>query len=98
MNNHPPDEEPTDPETVMDSVVMLIAVIVALSVMLAMMGCATKKESAPSPQYAGVTRKVEDISNTISQVQSDSKEVKRLQDESLSLLDRLDYKTTILLK
>jgi hypothetical protein len=45
-----------------------------------------------------VTRKVEDITKTINLAQSDSKEVKRLQVQSMSLLERLDYKTTILLK
>jgi hypothetical protein len=53
---------------------------------------------APSPQYAAVTRQVEDVTNTISLIQSDNKEVKTLQRESLSLLDRLDYKTMILLR
>jgi hypothetical protein len=66
---------------------------------LSFCACSTgKRPAAPSPQYAAVTRKVEDITKTINLVQSDSKEVKSLQMQSLSLLDRLDYKTTILLK
>lgn len=61
-------------------------------------GCATKRVSAPSPQYAGVTRKAEDISKTIQSIQSDSKEVKQLQIDSMSLLDQLDHKMTMLLE
>ena len=60
--------------------------------------CSTERHHAVSPQYSAVTRKVEDITRTINLVESDSKTVKRLQYESLSLLDRLDYKTTILLE
>jgi hypothetical protein len=66
---------------------------------LSFCACSTvKRSAAPSPQYAAVTRKVEDITKTINLIQSDSKEVKSLQMQSLSLLERLDYKTTILLK
>ncbi len=73
----------------------LILALIALS----LPACSTgKRPVAPSPQYAGVTRKVEDITKTLNLVQSDSKEVKTLQRQSLGLLDRLDYKSTILLK
>ena len=66
---------------------------------LALCACSTApRHAASSPQYAAVTRKVEDITKTINLAQSDSKEVKRLQVQSMSLLERLDYKTTILLK
>ena len=72
--------------------------VIAL-IALSFCACSTAKRNvAPSPQYAGVTRKVEDITKTINLIQSDSKEVKRLQSESMSLLDRIDYKATLLLK
>ena len=79
------------------------ALIVALTLagMLAvalLSGCASKPISTPTPEYAAVGRKIEDVGKTISSVQSDSKEVKELQRDSMSLLDRLDYKTTILLQ
>ena len=72
--------------------------ILALTVLGSSACSSGKRPAVPSPQYAGVTRKVEDITKTINLVQSDSKEVKELQRQSLGLLDRLDYKTTILLK
>lgn len=78
----------------MNRVVLIFALTLPL-----FCACSTGKHRvAHAPQYAGVTRKAEDITKTISLIQSDSKEVKRLQSESMSLLDRLDYKTTILLK
>jgi len=61
-------------------------------------GCATKRKPTPTPEYAAVGRKVEEVSKTIGSIQSDSKEVKELQRDSMSLLDRLDYKASILLR
>lgn len=69
-----------------------------LIVLASCAACTGPRHAATSPQYSAVTRKVEDITKTINLVESDSKEVKKLQVQSLSLLDRLDYKTTILLK
>lgn len=61
-------------------------------------GCATKKAPAPSPQYAGVTRKAEDVATTVGTAKDSSKEVQSLHRQSMSLLDRIDYKTSILLQ
>jgi len=61
-------------------------------------GCATKRKATPTPEYAAVGRKVEEVSKTIASVQSDNKEVKALQRDSMSLLDRLDYKAALLLR
>lgn len=78
---------------------MISKCLISVLIVLCFGACSTgKRPAAQSPQYAGVTRKAEDITKTINLAQSDSKEVKRLQWEGLSLLDRLDYKTTILLK
>ena len=65
---------------------------------LVLTACSSPKRTAAAPEYAGVTRQVEDITRTINLVETDSKEVKRLQTESLGLLDRLDYKTSVLLR
>lgn len=74
----------------------------ALALLLVLVGLllssCVAKPKAVSPQYAAVTRQAEDITKTINLAQADGKEIKRLQRESLTLLQRLDYKTTILLK
>jgi len=72
--------------------------VLALTCLMSFACSTAPRHAATSPQYSAVTRKVEDITKTINLAQSDSKEVKRLQVQSMSLLERLDYKTTILLK
>ncbi|TSA40726.1 MAG: hypothetical protein D4R57_01540 [Verrucomicrobiales bacterium] len=72
--------------------------LLALIALLSFVGCTAHRNAAISPQYAAVTRKAGDITKTINLIETDGKEVKRLQSQSLSLLDRLDFKTTILLK
>lgn len=83
-----------------------------LTVLLSFAGCTTNRPVAHSPQLTGAITKSEDISHTLDLAQSDNKtvkkaiggirlgsdEIKRLHVESMSSLDRLDYKATILLK
>lgn len=70
----------------------------ALILALSLAGCVHKRQPVPSPEYAGVTRKAEDITETIDLAQSSNKEVKSLHRQSMSLLERLDYKTMLLLE
>jgi len=84
----------------------------ALIVLVTSAGCAGRRTAARSPQLTGVISKSEDITETMDLAQGDNKEVKRalggikdhasevkrLHLESMSSLDRLDYKATILLK
>lgn len=58
-------------------------------------GCTTKP--APTPQFAGVARQAEEVAGSLDQARSDSKTVKSLHLDSMSLLDRLDYKAVLLL-
>ena len=53
---------------------------------------------AASPQLGGAIRGAADVTETISLVQDDAKEVKEFHRQSMSLVDRLDYKTQILLR
>jgi hypothetical protein len=83
-----------------------------LMLLVTFAGCAGRRTAAHSPQLTGAIGKSEDVTNTISLAQGDNKEVKRaiggiqghssevrrLHLESMSALDRIDYKATILLK
>ena len=59
-------------------------------------GCVHR--STPAPQFAGTLRQAASVSTGIQDAQEDNKEVKSLHRQSLGLLDRLDYKTTVLLE
>lgn len=72
-------------------------IIITITIAVSLTSCATKKPS-PAPQYAGIVRQAQDAGKTIQTIRDGSKEVKSLQRESLSLIDRLDFKTTILLQ
>lgn len=83
-----------------------------LTVLIFSAGCAEKRIAAPAPQYAGVVRQSEDITKTIDMSNADSKEVRKAMnaihdynaslrgrtDRFRTLLDRVDYKTSILLQ
>ena len=71
--------------------------IFALTALLSCAAC-TAKPRVADPHMAGTLGQAATLSDSILAAASDSKEVKRLQTESLSLLERLDYKTTILLE
>jgi hypothetical protein len=68
-----------------------------LCVALLVAGCATRPHAA-TPQLAGIIRQAGDITSTIRLAQSDGKEVKSLHRQSMSLVERLDYKTQVLLE
>jgi len=78
------------------TLVLLVASLVMLVIALCT-GCASHR-LAPSPQYAGIVTKSEDITKTINLATEDSKEVRKLQRDSLSLVDRLDFKASRLLE
>jgi hypothetical protein len=60
--------------------------------------CASRRSPATTPQMSGVLRQSVDVTETISLAQDDAKEVKEFHRASMSILDRLDYKTQILLR
>lgn len=61
-------------------------------------GCAGPRPAAPSPQYAGVVTKSQDAGKSVAQAQSDSREVRRLQQASRTLLQQIDDKLVKLLE
>lgn len=62
-------------------------------------GCATRRAAPPaSASLAAVVRKSSETQASVESARSDGKEVRRLHIESMGLLERLDYKTTLLLK
>jgi hypothetical protein len=68
-----------------------------LATALVLAAC-TPARRAATPQMSGAIRAATDVTETIDLAREDSKEVKNLHRQSLGLLDRLDYKTTILLR
>lgn len=61
--------------------------------------CATPRRPAPSsPALAAVVHKSSEAKTTVASARSDGKEVRQLHIESMSLVERLDYKATLLLK
>ncbi len=68
-----------------------------LTACLFLAACSGNPRTA-SPQLGSVIRQAGDVADTISLVQDDAKEVKEFHRQSMSLVDRLDYKTTILLR
>ena len=70
--------------------------VVLLMLLLSAFGCATKP--TPTPEFAAITRRAGEVAGNISRAREDSKSVQALHFESMSLLDRLDYKTVLLLE
>ena len=77
---------------------LTICVLIVLASALLSGGCKSVPRKSPSPQYAGIVTKAGDVSGSIGQARSDSKEVKRLQSASLTVLDQLDSKLIKLLQ
>lgn len=71
--------------------------LTVLSAALLVAGCATKPHAA-TPQLAGIIRQAGDVTAGLRQAQSDGKEVKSLLRQSMTLVERLDYKTSVLLE
>jgi hypothetical protein len=68
----------------------------ALGVLLGATGCAAK--SLKFSPLTGILGQTEDMSQGIDSAYSANEEIKALHYESMGLVDKLDYKTTILLK
>jgi hypothetical protein len=60
--------------------------------------CVTKKPVKPVTTFAGVTSRATSASSSIAKAVEESTTIKKLQLESMSLLDRLEYKAVILLE
>jgi hypothetical protein len=98
MNQHPYND---DDEPMARDLPAIFWILVALTILCFSMmfsGCQHAPKRAASPQYAGVITKAGDLSGSIGQARSDSKEVKRLQSASLTVLDQLDSKLVKLLQ
>lgn len=61
-------------------------------------GCAARRVEPPTPALASVVKKSQEARSSVESARSDGKEVRRLHIESMSLVERLDYKATLLLK
>ena len=72
--------------------------IFALIALISCAGCTTPRRVVSSPQYAGVVTATEGVRTDLRKIQSDGKEVKKLQAQSMTLLDQLDDKLVKLLK
>jgi len=59
--------------------------------------CSTGRRTA-APQFSGTIRQASSVTDGIREAQEDNKEIKSLHRQSLGLLDRLDFKTSILLE
>lgn len=57
-----------------------------------------KKTKTPPPAFSGIVGKAKSAAGEIAKAREDGKAVKKLQLEAMDLLDRLDYKATILLE
>ena len=71
--------------------------IIALIALLSCASCTTPRHAVSSPQYSGVVTATEGVRTDLRKIQSDGKEVKKLQAQSLTLLDQLDNKLVKLL-
>lgn len=60
-------------------------------------GCAAHKP-APLPHYAAIATQGRAVADSVAQATSEGKGVRDLQTDALGLLDRLDYKATVLLE
>lgn len=63
-----------------------------------MAGCAAQKSVNPGGAYSAVEREAGSLAKTISAARGDGKEVLAAHLESMSLLERIDYKATVLLR
>ncbi len=73
-----------------------IQLLISALIVLSSGACSTKRTVAP--QYSAVVTKAGDLTRSIAEARSGGKEVKRLQLESLSILDQLDAKLVKLLE
>ena len=63
------------------------------------LGCAKEKVTpTPLPEYHGVAKRAKSVAESVSQAKFDGKTIRALHYESLSLLERIDYKATLLLE
>ena len=69
-------------------------------IVLSLCACShsNSRSARSGPQYAAVVTKSQDVKSSVSQAQQDSKEVKRLQEASKTILQQLDDKLVKLLQ
>jgi hypothetical protein len=72
-----------------------LTVLISLFVFTA---CAVKKPKAKTPSFFGITSKAKSATESVTKATEDSEAVRKLQLEAMELLDRLDYKATVLLE
>jgi hypothetical protein len=71
------------------------AALVCLTVLSA---CAVKKPKAKTPSFLGISSKAKSATEHVAKATQENQEVRRFQLEAMELLDRLDYKATVLLE
>lgn len=72
-----------------------LAALICLTVLSA---CAVKKPKASTPSFVGINSKAKSATEHVAKAAQENQTVRRYQLEAMELLDRLDYKATVLLE
>lgn len=75
-----------------------IYTLTAIISLFAASACVSKKPKAKTPSFIGITSKAKSAAEGISKASEEGEAVRRYQIEAMELLDRLDYKATVLLE